>query len=360
MTARASAIRLKSSKASKLTVRLLLLLVFAVGNAVILYGLSRGINRCTQATFDNLANLNASINNAVASDHVNVGDKYAGFPDLFIYRRSRKSGSSSMLAALLDLLQPLGYHATYFNPGPETNHSLRFLFTSSSGPARVFVGEHNAVTRAYMPEKRAVIADTVRDGFEQITSLCRYTRGVTGCDDDMVQCMRSSWALKEMSFRWAGASEETEDNYIDLPLSSAHPSLSTAVLKIVYPDIKRVNVHKYHVRKTHCQKDKHLVQVYNSLYKKMDADVRKLKVRMLILAGYPYQSVARNVSLDDMLDAAEKEEARKYAGTDINAENGEEEVHNGISQQQRQLLMTLKKWVKDSAGKVRLANRRST
>lgn len=355
-------------KVQDVPVTVLVLLGLLAGNVLVLMSVSKGVtSRCNQDNPLNIAKSNSSrlsplstsgLAKAKYSSLSTSSKLHANLPELFIYRRSRKSGSSSMLAALLELLQPLGYEATYYNPGFETNHSLNFQFGKLSA-RRVFVAEHNAVTRAFHPRRSAVIADTVRNGYEQLTSLCRYTRGVAGCGSDMRRCLESKWALSEINFKWAGESGENADNYIDLPLSAKHPSLSTSVLKIALPMIAdRINVHKYHVRKTHCPRDDKLLAVYNKLYAQMDRDIEKLKVRMLILTGYPYELAvnARNVSVDDMLDAAEAQESKKYA---IVLSEEDAQAHNGISQQQRQLLTTLKKWTKDSNGNAVLTNRRS-
>lgn len=291
-----------------------------------------------------------------AHQEVHQQTKPQELPDLFIYRRSRKSGSSSMLTALLEALVPLGYHGTYFSAGHETNYSLRSEFIKYENRRKLIILEHNVVTKSYHPNRKAVIADTVRDGYEQMTSLCRYTKAVSSCGKEMEECLRSKWAMNEIRFRWAGKEKEDHDTYIDLPLSSAHPALSTTILKTVYPTISFLDVQRFHVRKTRCPQDPKLQHIFHKLYGEMEKDIRMLRMRMLILAGYPYridEQYKHNISIADLLDYAENIEAGKY---DVIKHNFK--VNNGISKLQRGLLMTLKHWSRNNAGRLVLAQRR--
>ena len=65
-----------------------------------------------------------------------------------------------------------------------------------------------------------MITDTIRDGFEQITSLCRFWLNVKGCDEEMKRFFEDGRIVEQMRYRWGGELEENEQSYIDLPLSS--------------------------------------------------------------------------------------------------------------------------------------------
>lgn len=235
-----------------------------------------------------------------------VSDTHA-YPDLFIYRRTKKTGSSSMREALLVALEPYGYR-----PIPYRMDSLAAILHQtylrpSSTAKRIILIQHNSITRDIHSRKNAVIADTIRNGFARITSHCRHVQHVQTCGEDMIQCLQSNVTFNEIYFPWAGQSHENFDNYIDLPLSSAHPALSTAVIRTVFPNLT-LHMHKYNLRSTACEETLQLRHVYNKYYSLVDKQVATLQRRMLTLAGYPtsFHDENKNYTLDDMLDAAER------------------------------------------------------
>lgn len=240
-------------------------------------------------------------------------------PELFIYRRSKKTGSSSMLNALLDQLVPLGYSPLLYQEGEEMDSYVRSIFKQRYAPLHpkrlFFIAQHNHITRAFHPLRDAIIADTVRDGYQQITSFCRFARGVHQCEgDQMINCLRSGSSRYENEYRWAGKPAEDSDTYIDLPLSSSHPALSTSVVRTVFPNIT-LHVAKYNVRSTSCGESRETREVYEQLYAPLDKQTKLLKRRILTITGYPFFIDKRyhtNITLDDALNAAEEMESGKY------------------------------------------------
>lgn len=232
-------------------------------------------------------------------------------PRLFIFRRTKKTGSSSMLTALAEALNPLGYEGIYV-PAETMNVHVRNEYKRPN-PRRLLISEHNRVTKAFHPTRSAVIADTVRDGYEQMTSFCRYVKKVPTCDDRLIECLRSKGALGQQTYRWAGREEEDEDTYIDLPLSSAHPALSTTVFRTVFPNAT-LDIQAYNVANSTCPESRELRSVYQSLYQSLDRQVLVLRRRLLVIAGYPPKvpKSHSNYTTSDLLDAAEKMEREKY------------------------------------------------
>ena len=65
-----------------------------------------------------------------------------------------------------------------------------------------------------------------------------------------------------------------------------------------------------------CPEVGELREVYEQLYGELEAQVETLRKRLLIIAGYPVAQeggVKRDVSLSDMMNAAEKIEAKKLS-----------------------------------------------
>lgn len=232
-------------------------------------------------------------------------------PKLFIFRRTKKTGSSSMLSSLIEALSPLGYEGIYVRSEVMNVH-VRNEFKRPH-PRRLLVSEHNRVTKAFHPTRSAVIADTLRDGYEQMTSFCRYVRKVPTCDEQLIDCLRSNQALAQQTYRWAGNEEEDDDTYIDLPLSSAHPALSTTVFRTVFPNAT-LDTQSYNVANSTCPESRELRAVYRSLYKNLDRQVLTLRRRLLVIAGYPPRKPGScsKCTTSDLLDAAERIEKLKY------------------------------------------------
>lgn len=232
-------------------------------------------------------------------------------PPLFIYRRTRKTGSSSMLDALLRALEPFNYKPLYHYDAYRMAIVVRAEMIRTI-PTRIFVAQHNHVTRAHAAGRRTVIADTFTDGYKQITSFCRFVKQVKNCDTELADCLRSKEARAEMTYRWGGRPREDDDTYIDLPLSSAHPALSTTVLRRVYPNVT-LDVHQFNVVGSSCNHSAALRLVYDQHYANLEKQISHLRGRLLNLAGYPAHGlVGHNLTVVEMLDAAEVLESQKY------------------------------------------------
>lgn len=215
-----------------------------------------------------------------------------------------------MREALLVALKPYGYETVPYRMESLPTILHRTYLRPSKTPRRIILIQHNAITRDIHPLKNAVIADTIRNGFARITSHCRHVQHVATCGEDMIECLKSNVTRNEIYFPWAGRSEETFDNYIDLPLSSGHPALSTAVVRTVFPNLT-LHLHKYNLRSTACEETPELRQVYDKYYSLVDKQVATLQKRMLTLAGFPtsFYDDTEAYSLEDLLDAAERIQA---------------------------------------------------
>ena len=234
------------------------------------------------------------------------------YPALFIYRRSRKTGSSSMVEALLRELVPLGYHTVY-DSDTVTRATVRGEFTKAM-PQKLFVAEHNDITKSFHPRRNAIIADTVRDGYKQMTSFCRFAFGVKKCDSkEMKSCFASEELRKHLKYRWAWKDEEDEDTYIDLPLSVDYPALTNTIFRRVFPTTT-LQIEHFHILNTTCEEIPNIRKEYEKQLGDLDNQILKLRIRMLILAGYPYRFLNHlgNISIDEMMIAAERREQMKY------------------------------------------------
>lgn len=230
--------------------------------------------------------------------------------DLFIYRRSFKTGSSSMSVALYHALTREGFTAV-IRDDKEARIIARSEFVRPNA-RKLALLYHNAMHRGYHSGTRAVVADTVRDGFDQVTSFCRTKRRVATCDDAMVHCMNSSRS-NLLTYRFAGRLLEDDDTYIDLPLSSAHRALSAAVLRTVFPNAT-LHVDVYNRKNTSCEESEELRAAYDSMYSELEKQNKKLLERMLVIAGYPLRKESRidgKYSVRQLVDAAEAIERRK-------------------------------------------------
>ena len=229
-------------------------------------------------------------------------------PDVFIFRKSKKTGSTSGLEAILRCLIPEGYTPLY-NETSVVGDIVRAEAHKPS-PRKLIVSNHNGISREHTGNRFTVIADTVKDGYQQITSFCRYMHGVEKCDsDEMRLCIRSSASRYQIRYRWTGREKEDSDTYIDLPLSVEHPALSATIFRRVFPhatlDIARNNVHG-----SSCEEIPSLRKIYDEHYPALDEQVLRLRKRILTLAGYP--SVMTNFSVVQLLAAAERTEQAKY------------------------------------------------
>lgn len=235
-----------------------------------------------------------------------------GYPGLFIYRRSNQTGSASMSNALLTALQGLGYEPVQ-SQGESMEIVVRNEFVKHA-PRRLLVLSQNAITRAAHPRGKVVIADTFSYGFAQVTSQCRHMIYNGSCGDAVVRCMRAEPMKSLVRYRFADNEEEDEDTYVDLPLSALHPALSTTVLRTVYPQI-RIDIGVPDIENAACAETLRLREVYDKVYGELERQMDSLKMRMLVIAGYPVEVAGRrgrNFTLDDMLEAAERKELEKY------------------------------------------------
>lgn len=228
-------------------------------------------------------------------------------PDVIIFRRTRKTGSSSMLEQLLKVADQYNYTALY-----ESGLHLRTLVRAENVamvPQRIFVAEHNTISRADTGSRRVLIVDTIADGYKQITSFCRYVPKVRvrDCEQGLEDCLRGSVAQSENRYRWAGRDQEDSETYIDIPLSVEHPALSTRAFRRVFPEAV-LDVRKLNVANSSCDESTRLRAIYSEIYKELDKQVEVLQNRLLILAGYPISKQDSSIKTSQLLDAAEKME----------------------------------------------------
>lgn len=277
-------------------------------------------------------------------------------PPLFIYRRTKKSGSSSMLASLLPQLVAMNYVPFYYHRG-EMDFAVRNEFIRAN-PRNLFIAEHNRIVRSHHPKGHAIIADTVRDGYEQMTSFCRYVQKVKSCNSELIKCLRSEATQRQLLYRWAGRESEDNETYIDLPLSSRHSALSTSVLRTVFPNIT-INIHTDYNRKfSTCPERLNIRTVYNELYADMEEQIDILRRRMLIIAGYPFtvdKSYTGTISIKEMMDAADALERKKYPDIGKPIKSGKRT--SGYSDVHLNLRASTRKWYIDSNGKLGLTSR---
>lgn len=234
----------------------------------------------------------------------------ASFPDVFIFRRTRRTGSLSMLEALVHVLRDKGYVPLYYNQD-RMSYAVR-AENMRSNPRRLLILQHNRVTRRHTRGRKAVIADTVYDGFQQITGFCRFFMKVEGCKEGMLRCLQSENARAQKSYRWAGDLNEADDTYIDLPLSSDHPALSTTVFRTVYPNTL-LEVQKVTAAGSTCEETPELQAVYEKHFFRYERQIEVLRSRLLALTGYPIRAAdGANTTLADMMDAAEEIEKQRY------------------------------------------------
>lgn len=235
-------------------------------------------------------------------------------PRLVIYRRTPKTASTSMASALLDVLLPLGYEPVKIEKSKEGPTKLFANLHSPAGKP-VFLFSHNSFTREVTTRPDVIIMDTIRDGYQHITSYCRYKRNYKTCERSVVDCLENDpRALKQRYYRWAGRRKEDANTFINIPLSSEHPALSTTALRTVFPDVV-LHIERYREVNSTCGEVKQVRDVYNRLYLELDKQVNKLRKRLLLLAGYPYTAVQNSsnlLSLAGMLDLAESIERTKY------------------------------------------------
>lgn len=273
-------------------------------------------------------------------------------PDVVIYRRTKKTGSSSMLEELLHATAPLRY-VPLAEGGTKAKEVVRGEGLLAS-PRRLLVAEHNAVTRDDAPWGTALIIDTIVDGYRQVTAFCRFVVKVERCDAELAKCLRSPFALGQRFYRWAGHESEDASTYIDMPLSSAHPALSTTVLRKVFPnatlDIKRRNS-----AGSSCAEDSALRRVYDEHYKELESQVERLRMRFLMLSGYPTLTKSGDVSLEEMMDKAEELERKRYLReSGLNFEDYESTSE--VSKEHLALKRGKPNWARTPDGKIELRN----
>lgn len=278
-------------------------------------------------------------------------------PDLFIYRRTKKTGSSSMLTALLDQLVPRFNYVPLYLVADEMSTIVHHEYRRKS-PRRLFIAQHNGVCRDIHPQRRAIVADTFRSGYDQMTSYCRFVKDIGSCDDQaMLDCLARTDSRAQRQYRWAGRDKEDQDTYIDLPLSSAHPALSTTVLRSFFGSNVTLNIRSYNVYNSSCPELPTVRAVYSQYYELLDKDVNMLARRLLILAGYTITvqpDLAESVSIDDLLQAAEEMEHKKY---DVELNGGAHVATKRLSDFHKQLNSDMKKWVRDVDGNLALQKR---
>lgn len=263
-----------------------------------------------------------------------------------------KTGSSSMREALMQAFHALGYSIFPYLEDELRPALYHHYIRKDSSPQRLVLLQHNDITRDVHPHRSAVIADTFRDGFARITSYCRHMGKVPDCGEGMLKCLQSNDTLRERKYRWAGRDAEDADTYIDLPLSSAHPALSTAVVRTMFPGVI-LNIDYYNSRATACERTPDLDTVYKRYYRELDAQVATLMRRMLVITGYPSTvktsgKAGRVFQLDDLLQAAETAELEKMP--ELRDKTARKIA--GLSQNVKDFHGARKVWLVDEDGKL--------
>lgn len=279
----------------------------------------------------------------------------SALPDVLIFRRTRKTGSSSMLEQLLKVANQHHYTPLY-----ESGIHLRTLVkaeNSATNPKRVFVAEHNSISRADVGNRRAVIVDTVADGYKQITSFCRFVPKVRvrDCEQGLEECLQGKIALSENWYRWAGRENEDAETYIDIPLSVEHPALSTRVFRRVFPDAV-LDVRKLNVANSSCDESSRLRSIYNELYRELDRQVKILQLRLLVLAGYPMAKENSSISTAELLEAAEQMERARFSREGLVF--GTYDSEKAVSSDHMLLKKSQRQWVRLN-GKLQLESARN-
>lgn len=221
-----------------------------------------------------------------------------------------------MAAALLEVLEPLGYIPIQL---ASSEIGITYLYSNLHNPRGrpVFLFSHNNHTRRIGSHNHheTIIIDTFRDGYQQITSFCRAKRRIANCDDDLADCLENDRVvLRHLYYRWAGRAEEDEETFIDVPLSTKHAALSTTALRTIFPDAI-LKIDHFREKNSTCPEHEELRHIYRKRFAQLDEQVEKLSRRLLILTGYPHQLAEgekSKLTLSEMLDVAESLEQRKY------------------------------------------------
>lgn len=234
------------------------------------------------------------------------------FPDVVIYRRTQKTGSCSMVRPLRQNLRTYKYINVFLDSSEARLFSR--AASVSNAQQRFFVSSHNNLDRSDFRRKSVIILDTFRDGYKQITSYCRHIQNVKSCDINLKNCLLNSSTLNINKYRWAGREQEDDNTYIDIPLSSAHPHLSTKALRTVFPNVSLNLGKRLNVQNTTCPEIPSLRSIYNKHYSKLEDQIIDLKKRFLIVTGYPYKfnGSESDTLLDDLLNSAERIETENY------------------------------------------------
>lgn len=370
--------------------------VLTIYTAVVV-NLTRHVNQLTLLSSSSVTNgLHHSTNDRTYDtdvsyqSRISYAEQHGGkrpFPTLFIYRRSMKTGSSSMRDALLNNLQPLGYHSIPYKrldlhivlhhhyllqtlSSTSTNHihnnNVSTLYDPMNAHTidnamKIVLVQHNDITKQMEPNGNAVIADTFRDGYAQMTSFCIDIQRISSCYDiDALQkCLLSNTSLQQRQYRYAGMTTESSHTYIDLPLSSSHPALSTTILRSIFPNVTlQLDIHNAH--NSTCPEDTRIRAIYNAHYGDLDKQVETLQRRMLLMTGYPTKlfhpdgrngkktRYDTNDDLWNLLDAAEELERQKL-GVFQNGPQLVDQVSNDTLMFRR----TLKQWFLDRNGHLR-------
>lgn len=289
--------------------------------------------------------------------HTLNSDSVSSIPDILIFRRTRKTGSSSMLEQLLKLSAIYSYRPLY-ESGTHLRTLVRAASLSRNKSERLFIAEHNSISRADIRHQSAVIVDTITDGYKQITSFCRFVRKVrvTDCDRNLELCLRSPVTQAENRYRWTGRTVEDDDTYIDIPLSVEHPALSTKAIRRIFPNAI-LDVKKLNVANSSCSENVRLRMIYKELYKELDRQVESLRQRLLFLAGYPSSRKNESVTTAAVLDAAEvmEKEAFKKVGVTF----GTYESEKAVSDEHLKLKKSQMTWALSDTGTLHLVSSRT-
>lgn len=107
------------------------------------------------------------------------------------------------------MLSPFHHAPLYYIPEevpPVIPHEFRLVFPRQQH-CYLPIAQHNHMRRFAFQRRNAIIADTIRPGYEQITSHCRSIRKLVDCyDQGILGCLKNDYALSQIKHRWVGDS----------------------------------------------------------------------------------------------------------------------------------------------------------
>lgn len=248
-------------------------------------------------------------------------------PPLVIYRHTSSRRSARILRGLSSTLQYVGYTTVHVGADVTDEHiAARFRKPPSSylsntpEPKLLVVSQHRLTRRAH-PERRAVIAAGIVTSLTDLLSYCVSTlpHAPIDCEDEVLSsCVRDASKSEDIvSNRYGPNTTHNADDYVDMPLASSHPVLSTAVLRLVFPEAPLMQF-RGEIPLGELSDVAEIPECTKPQREKLSDDMESatdvlvnMRVAMirqfLIMAGYPCVSKGKpEVTLEAMLDTAEE------------------------------------------------------